>query len=788
MRSAVETGYLHRAQVRVAHVGIQEQSHSPRRPGLRKDSGYGPLHFRRRRPLQSPNLSQRWLIPGVRPALQHLPDPTRKGFASEHQFRRCSLERIDKFFSSPRFYVVPVPSPKSWARLIQEVYETGPLLCECGSKFEVILVIEARNQSDVVGKILACIKFVFEVLAIPDRPPSQPRLGFDWGRPTPSARSDLPPIESCGRFDRPSPMPHTTGLSNSNYQGELMVINCGVSSAGEGERNGSVRRGWLIGISAVIGLFTLCSSAFGQGPIPGDARWARLQYIVPDMACWFNKAQNAVSTGSVKLQDAAYPADLGNWEPCTGVVGDDTFLIAFNTYATDGTFANQNFVVAKQPARGGRPRLDYSFWDDNGHPFTGQINLSRQNGNPQRVAGDRRHGGRVFITSAEISIGQIPEFQLVNRWSNNDIYQGLDRYAGQQLFRLRQGSLEQKPIAKAWDYVYGPYEGTMGPGNNAPQCTRTGGRCEFLDNGNIVVMIDDKTSISSPLGEVTTFAIIQPDGKIVKGPTLVDPRNIWENMCAFRGGFCIRVVDSIYFYDDDGNLRHVNSLAVANADLETTWGPGTSYYIDRGDLMRVASDIRSCYVYMAGGISIPGSKANPCMMAVWDGRSGAFLGNAMVSSDLDPASTYVDRTALAVNADDEICVVYDGIADTRNPHYNLQTIARVLRFDGRKIKPLTPSFFAFVNSDNRNTIPHKGTPKGFLTFTPSVSMTTKAICIAAKGWINSKNKPANGPDTSVLYDDALGTGYTTVYTVISTPPHWRGEGHALHAMPVPIRR
>ena len=52
-----------------------------------------------------------WLIPGVRPALQHLPDPTRKGFASEHQFRRRSLEQIDEFISSPRFHVVPVPSP-----------------------------------------------------------------------------------------------------------------------------------------------------------------------------------------------------------------------------------------------------------------------------------------------------------------------------------------------------------------------------------------------------------------------------------------------------------------------------------------------------------------------------------------------------------------------------------------------------------------------------------------------------------------------------------------------------
>ena len=60
---------------------------------------------------------------------------------------------------------------KSWARMIQQVYETGPLLCECGSKFEVILVIEARNKSDVAGKILACIKFVFEVLRLPERPP-----------------------------------------------------------------------------------------------------------------------------------------------------------------------------------------------------------------------------------------------------------------------------------------------------------------------------------------------------------------------------------------------------------------------------------------------------------------------------------------------------------------------------------------------------------------------------------------------------------------------------------------
>ena len=56
------------------------------------------------------------------------------------------------------------------------------LLCECGGKLKIISVIETRNQSDVVGKILKHIKYQFEVLMIPGRAPpsSQPCLGFDW--------------------------------------------------------------------------------------------------------------------------------------------------------------------------------------------------------------------------------------------------------------------------------------------------------------------------------------------------------------------------------------------------------------------------------------------------------------------------------------------------------------------------------------------------------------------------------------------------------------------------------
>lgn len=69
---------------------------------------------------------------------------------------------------------------KSWARLVQRVFEVDPLLCKCGSRFEIISIIEARAQPDVVGKILACTEFVFEVPWLPARPPP-----FPFGSPEP---------------------------------------------------------------------------------------------------------------------------------------------------------------------------------------------------------------------------------------------------------------------------------------------------------------------------------------------------------------------------------------------------------------------------------------------------------------------------------------------------------------------------------------------------------------------------------------------------------------------------
>ncbi|HVV71891.1 MAG TPA: hypothetical protein VHI52_10390, partial [Verrucomicrobiae bacterium] len=473
---------------------------------------------------------------------------------------------------------------------------------------------------------------------------------------------------------------------------------------------------------------------------PGNAGSVGVTHVVPDVALWFDAAGGFVTNGPVKVGEAQ--PTLGNWEPYTTVVGDTTFLIGFNTFANDGTLSQQNYVVAKQPAAGGPAKLDYEFYDDSGAPFKGLINLSRPNGNPERIAGDKRPGATHFITEAETSIGQITAFQTVSRWNNNPIYQADNRYCTEQIFTLDPNTLAQTPVTNAWDYVYGPFAAAaLGSNNGGNQLSRTGGRPEFLDNGNIVVMIDDKTGLLVDTdNEVTTFAIIKPDGTVVKGPTLVDTGDIWDNMAAFKGGFAIRVHNLLYFYDNNGVPQHTNDINLSS---------GLSFDNGRGDSSRIGSDIRSSYVYLAG--RSPENSRSPVYVAIWDSRTGQFVGKATVT-DGDPAVYYTDRVAVAVDALDRFCVTFV-IQPTID--FQQQVAARVGSFDGTNIKFLTHSFFPFVNSESSLT-----NVTGLKTIAPHVSMTTKQICIAAKGTINSTNNPAGGPDTSAE---------TTVYTVINHP-------------------
>src|SRR5262249_35033516 len=144
-------------------------------------------------------------------------------------------------------------------------------------------------------------------------------------------------------------------------------------------------------------------------------------------------------------------------------------------------------------------------------------------------------------------------------------------------------------------------------------------------------------------------------------------------------------------------------------------------------------------------------------LAVWDARDQSFKGSVNVNeltaanggtdpADFQPA---FDRVNLAVDALNRVLVTYtvkpDGVAMQ-------QVAARGLGFDETtgKFSYLTQSFFPFINHD----------PGNIGSYTPSPSMTTKELLIAAKGRPNTMNMPDQGSDLD---------GDENFYTVISHP-------------------
>jgi len=196
--------------------------------------------------------------------------------------------------------------------------------------------------------------------------------------------------------------------------------------------------------------------------IPGGASSVGLTTVVPDMLLWYSSTANHYTNGPV--DPSAQLANLSNWEPYISVLGDSTFLIGANTFADDQTppaGANvtatapfQRFVVTFQPAAGGAPKIGEEFYSDAGSPYRGVINYSRENGNPQRVAGDKRVGAVNFLTAAETSAGQNPAFHSDSRWTSNLTYQADNRYVTVQPFSLDPVTLEQTPLHSAFDPLY----------------------------------------------------------------------------------------------------------------------------------------------------------------------------------------------------------------------------------------------------------------------------------------------------------------------------------------------
>jgi len=418
---------------------------------------------------------------------------------------------------------------------------------------------------------------------------------------------------------------------------------------------------------------------------------------------------------------------LGNWEPYISVLGTNVFLIEGNTFA-DGTTDQQRYVVYLQPVDGSAGKLAEAFYADNGTAYKGQINLSRPNGNPGRVAGDKRPGAKNYIAGGETSAHGVPSggpgaFTADNRWSANGAYSDVNRYATVQSYSLDTATLTPTPLTKAFDAVNGGSTSTFS--GNVPEVSRFGGELAVLDNGNYVVVIDDRSNLIAPR-RTATAAIITPAGQVVKSGFAIDgdiDAQIWSNVAAHKGGFCVRFATNLYFYDNAGNLLRKVAQSTSGLSLQT----------DRGDGTRIASHINSTFVFLAGRSQV--ANENVVKIAAWDASDFSFAGFADVSEGAFTGG--FDRANLAVDALNRVTVSW---VSQPAGYEQQQVAARVMAFNPatKSFTALTKSFLPFANNAQTG---------GLRSLGMSVAMTTERICIAAKGEVNLQNNPGQGANS-----------------------------------------
>jgi hypothetical protein len=503
---------------------------------------------------------------------------------------------------------------------------------------------------------------------------------------------------------------------------------------------------------ALVSLMT-ASATYGADYLIGGLETTTLTRIVPDKIIF------PFTNGL---------ASLGNWEPYASVLGTSTFLIAANTFV-DGTIDLQRMRVAFQPAAGGPNKEGDIFFADDGTPFTTKVNASRQDGNPGRVAGDTRPGAVNFITGAEASphvyVTGPHSFGSDNRWNLGLVRDASDpggnRFGTVQTFALNPSTLAQTMLSKAQDSAYG--RDTSGDVTTFQQYSRFGGELVALDNGNFVSVVEDRSLILSGGGNAATVTIFKPDGTVVKERFMAALGDLWSNVAPFKGGFCVRVSGILHFFDNAGTEIGTGvdqSTAVDNFD-------GSVLFTDRGrgDDSRIAGHINSPYVFMTQ------KRGTDVFLAAWDSRlvatESGFVAEINVN-ELEPAAggtdtstfaaTTVARVNLAVDALNRVTVASEVTLAPPNPAYfSSQVAVRVLKLDDsvtpKRFTYLSHSFLAFANaSTNANN-----TAKSWC---PTVAMTTKQICIAAKGEINSTNNPSAAADTPTE---------SNFYTVFSHP-------------------
>ena len=339
-------------------------------------------------------------------------------------------------------------------------------------------------------------------------------------------------------------------------------------------------------------------------------------------------------------------ANQNNWEPFSSVIGNSTFVVEANTFADPEEDYNQRYMLAFQPVGGGEAKMGEVFHGDDGSPYIGKINGSRQNGNPGRVAADTRPGAVNFIAGGEASPHMFDAFQSDGRWDLGVDRLEDGRYGAVQTYSLDTETLAQTPLSNAIDAINGRLTEGTAPGN---QVGRFGGDMVGLSDGNFAVVVEDRSGFHTD-GTAATAVIIAPDGSIVKESFVVASGSIWSNVAAFKGGWAARVGGVIYFFDNAGE-----SLGESNqADS------GVSFDGGRGDGTRIYGHINSPYLFMAG----PGD--GRVQLAVWDSRDQSFVTSIPVS-EADYKASF-ERVNLASDALNRVVVAYESkpTAEARN--------------------------------------------------------------------------------------------------------------------------
>lgn len=502
-------------------------------------------------------------------------------------------------------------------------------------------------------------------------------------------------------------------------------------------------------------------------------------------------------------------AAFANWEPNASVLGGSVFLMSQNTYALlpsgSTSTAYQRHALVFQPVGGGPFDRGDVFFGDHFDPYRGQVNGSRQNGNPAVVAGDTRPGGVHIMAGAEASPhnwGVAPAdrsptsfypqdtfYSLPDRWDlgltrafqvNPGPNGNVDRYASVQSYWVDPSTLEQKPpMSLAQDAILGRLTSGDSSDENA---VKFGGDIMCLSNGNFLVVADNRSGL---IGATGPYAVIMdPEGNILKDSFAIDTAGLgyshWSNVAAFNGGFCVRYHGKMFFFDNAGSLQ--GTLDQQDGSTYPLDGEGMPVVLgfSRGDEHRIASHINSDYVFLASmydkdldddpgtiddikqvyGLAVYNAQTRQYVAFVNINEMTADHGGTDADNFFpdhnDTGVGAVDRVNLAVDALNRVVAVYETTIDGVNE--SPQVVCRVIEFDpsanpGEEFSYLTASFYPFMNYWTTSN-------NGIMSWRMSAATTTQAICIAANGKINLDNNPALGANSPEKVN---------YYTVISHP-------------------